>query len=179
MINSNNSKQRFSNKLNSLLRLNKFTEAREILLKEYKKYPDEYFLLTMLSQVCNRLNDYPNALYYSYRAISLDNEDILVIYNHIVSLVNNEKYEEGLKWSCNILEKSLNQISNNGEGIRWAKSIRNDTLYFHAICLYHSNQKKDAIASLIQLLRQRKSGIYSDLSKSQILDTLEKYVSEI
>lgn len=50
--------------------------------------------------------------------------NILVLYNHITALSGTESYNEVLPFCQQILEKDAESIAQNGEGIRWAKSIR-------------------------------------------------------
>lgn len=95
-----------------------------ILLSEVEKYPDEYFLWTSLAQTCSRLGDYFSALAFSTKAIEKCDADVLVLYNHVTALIETESYNEALPFCQQILEKNAESIAQNGEGIRWAKSIR-------------------------------------------------------
>lgn len=119
----------FSQKLNLLWRGQKMAEAKKLLLSEVKKYPEEYFLWTSLAQTCSRLGEYVSALEYSKKAIEICDDDILVLYNHVVALIETKEYKQALPFCQQILEKEVESIAQNGEGVKWAKSIRNDTMY--------------------------------------------------
>ena len=162
----------FSENLNHLWHENKLEEAKMLLMSEVQKYPYEYFLWTSLAQTCSGLEEYSLALEYSRKAMSLCDDDVLTIYNHIVSLVHTKSYAEALQFCLQILKESINEIALNGEGIKWAKSIRNDTMYLKAVCLYNMSLYGDALDTLQELQTLRQRGIYSDFSKKQIMNEI-------
>ncbi len=167
-------KKDFSVILNKLWQDGKFTEAKDLLIQEVSKYPTEYYLWTSLAQTCSGLCEYKLALEYSIRAIDLCKNDVLVLYNHIGTLVDNGLYKEALPYCQQILKKSVKNISHNGEGVKWAKSIINDTLFLKAISLFNIGEFKKAQIVLKRLLSKRQRGIYSDFSKKQINKLIKK-----
>lgn len=173
-MNNHESKENFSIILNNLWRDGKFTEAKDLLIKEVSKYPTEYYLWTSLAQTCSGLCEYKLALEYSIRAINLCKNDVLVLYNHIGALIDNGFYKEALPYCQQILKKSVKNISHNGEGVKWAKSIINDTLFLKAISLFNIGEYKKTQIVLKRLLSKRRRGIYSDFSKKQISRLIKK-----
>ena len=159
----------FSEKLNRLWREQKINEAKNLLLSEVERYPNEYFLWTSLAQTCSRLGEYDSALEFSKKAIMICDDDVLVLYNHVTALIETESYRDALPFCEQILAKDIESIAQNGEGIRWAKSIRNDTQYMKAVVLYHLGEFAHAVLVLKQLLGMRERGVYSDFTKRQIL----------
>ena len=171
----------FSEKLNRLWREDKMKEAKKLLLAQVEKYPDEYFLWTSLAQTCSGLGEDISALEFSKRALALCDDDVLVLYNHALALIETDAYKEALPFCQQILKESVESISQNGEGVKWAKSIRNDTMYLKAIILHHLGEYDQALCVLKQLLTMRERGVYSDFTKKQILHkvkTIEHAISE-
>lgn len=169
----------FSEKLNHLWREQRMNEAKMLLLTEVEKYPNEYFLWTSLSQTCSRLGEYVSALAFSKKAIEICDDDVLVLYNHVTALVETESYKDAIPFCQQILEKDIESIAQNGEGIKWAKSIRNDTLYLKAVALFHLGELAHALCVLNQLLGMRARGVYSDFTKRQILNKIKAIEHEI
>ena len=163
----------FSERLNRLWREQKMKEAKMLLLAEVEKYPDEYFLWTSLAQTCSRLGEYVSALAFSTKAIEICDDDVLVLYNHVTALIETESYNEALPFCQQILEKDVVSIAQNGEGLRWTKSIRNDTLYLKAVALFHLGEFALALSILKHLLNMRERGVYSDFTKKQILNIIK------
>lgn len=164
----------FSETINCLWKEGRMEEAKVQLLGEAAKYPEEYWLWTGLSQTCLGLGEYESALEYSWKAMNLCGNDVLVIYNHITALVNNTFYNESLPYCQFILRKPIKAIAQNGEGMKWAKSIRNDTMFLKAICLQNLGDYREALSVLRQLMALRQRGIYSDYSKKQIVNLKNK-----
>lgn len=163
----------FSEKLNCLWREKKMAEAKKLLLAEVEKYSNEYFLWTSLAQTCSGLGEYDSALEFSNRAISICNDDVLVLYNHATALIKTESYKEALPFCQQILRKSAVVIARNGEGIKWAKSIRNDTMYLKSVVLFQIGKYGQALQVLKQFLTLRQRGLYSDYSKRQLLKRMK------
>lgn len=164
----------FSETINILWREKRMEEAKVQLLGEVAKYPEDYWLWTSLSQTCSGLGEYKSALEYSEKAMGLCSDDVLVIYNHILALVNNTLYKESLPYCQIILRKPIKTIAREGEGMRWAKSIRNDTMFLKAVCLHNLGEYREALSVLQKLTTLRHGGIYSDYSKKQIVNLRNK-----
>lgn len=129
---------------------------------------------TSLAQTCSGLGEYVSALEFSKKAIKICEDDVLVLYNHVVALIETKEYKEALPFCQQILEKEVESIAQNGEGVKWAKSIRNDTMYLKAIALLHLGEYVQAHCVLKQLLVMRKRGVYSDYTKKQILNKVKE-----
>ena len=174
MKNLNDEKKEFSKLLNLLWRNGEFKEAKELLLNQVNIFPFEYFLWTSLAQTCSGLCEYKMELEYSTKAINLCKNDVLVIYNHIGALEDNGFYQEALPYCQKILRKTIKEIALTGESIKWAKSIRNDTLFLKAVSLFNIGEYEKTYRILYKLLKQRQRGIYSDFSKKQICELIKK-----
>ena len=58
-------------------------------------------------------------------------------------------------------------MSDNGFGVRWAKSVINDARYYKADCLYHLFRDMEALTLIEEHLAHRGKGIESDFSKKE------------
>lgn len=164
-------KEDFSNKLNSLFEEDKWNEAKVLLEKEKKKYPQEYFLITALAKVCYNMKLYTESLKYAEKAMKIEPNDALVIYDYGCALSALDKNKEAIEQWSKIIEMNINEVAYGdfGEGLRWAKSIINDSRFRKAICFLEIGDKVEA-TKLIELhLKNRQRGVYSDFNKKQVI----------
>jgi tetratricopeptide (TPR) repeat protein len=164
-------KKEFSDKLNAFYDNDRWQEAKELLEKEVKKYPKEYFLITSLAKTCYNLKLYEESLMYAIEAMKIEPNDVLVIYDYGCSLSALGRNSEAIKQWNKILVKDINEIAYGdfGEGLRWAKSIKNDARYRKAISSLEIGKKDEAAKLIKEHLLHRQRGIYSDFSKKQIV----------
>ena len=82
----------------------------------------------------------------SLEAMRLEPNDVLVVYNYAVALYSNEKFSEAIVQLNRILKRKINTIAYgvHGEGMKWAMSIKNDSLYLKAICQLNLGNLKEA-----------------------------------
>lgn len=164
-------KEDFSHKLNSLFGEDKWIEAKVLLEKEKKKYPKEYFLITSLAKVCYNLKLFEESLHYAEKAMKIEPNDVLVIYDYGCALSALDKYNEAIVQWNRIIEMDIEKIAHcdYGEGLKWAKSIKNDTRYRMALCALEIGDKEEAKKLIKEHLINRQRGIYSDFTKRQII----------
>lgn len=165
-------KKNFSKKLNSLYEKGKWNNAKKLLKKELLKFPNEYFLITSLAQVSYNLAQFEESLNYSQRALTIEPNDVLVNYDYGCTLAALDKNKEAIEQWELILEKGIDEIAYGkfGEGLKWAKSILNNTRYRKAMCLVEIRNVEDANRLIEEHLANRQRGIYSDFTKKQVLE---------
>lgn len=78
-----------------------------------------------------------------------------------------EKYEQSIEEWDAVLNMTIEEVAENGYGVRWAKSVINDSRYYKADCLYHLFKDKEALALMEEHLSHRGKGIESDFSKKE------------
>ncbi len=161
----------FSDKLNAFFNDDEWQKAKELLEKEVKKYPSEYFLITSLSKVCYNLKLYEDSLKYSFEAMKIEPNDVLVIYDYGCTLSALDRNNEAIEQLNKIIDKDIDEIAYGdfGEGLRWAKSVKNDARYRKAICSLEIGNKTEAVELIKEHLLNRRRGIYSDFTKKQIV----------
>lgn len=174
--------QEVSNIINCYLDQNRLFDAKKILQDELKTYPNEYWLLTTLSNVFYELKDYNSALEFSERALSIESSDYLVINNHACILsVMEGKEEEAIELFKKIIFTELDKIAfgKYGEGIRWAKSLVNDCRVRLALVYLSINEKLRAMKYLDDHLANRERGVFSNFTKKEILKKKQSILSEV
>jgi tetratricopeptide (TPR) repeat protein len=164
-------KESFSNKLNGLFEEEKWHEAKVLLEEEKGKFPNEYFLITSLAKVYYNLKLYKESLSYAEKAMGIEPNDVLVIYDYGCALSALDKNNEAIKQWDRIIEMDINKIAYGdfGEGLKWAKSIINDSRYRKAICSLGIGDKAEAVKLIEIHLKNRQRGVYSDFSRKQVM----------
>jgi len=162
---------KFSDKLNRLFREKKWKEAKKLLKIRHAKFPDKYYLITELSQIYYCLEEFEKSLIYAEQAMQIESDDVLVIYNYGCALSGVYQENKAIEQWNKILEKDIKEIAygNYGEGLKWAKSIVNDSLYRKALSLIELGCKNEALELINKHLKNRKRGIYSDFSRQQVM----------
>ena len=162
----------FSEKLNAFFDDDKWLDAKELLENEVKKYPKEYFLITSLAKVCYNLKLYEESLRYAVDAMKIEPDDVLVIYDYGCALSALNRNSEAIRQWNKIIEKDIDEIAYGdfGEGLRWAKSIINDSRYRMAICTLEIGNKEKAKKLIKEHLANRQRGIYSDFTKKRVIN---------
>lgn len=166
----------FSNKLNNLIENENWAYAKMLLEEEIRKQPEEYFLITSLSKIYFNMREYNKALKYSTKAINIESNDPLVIYDHGCALSANNKHKEAIYYCKQIVKMDINKVAYGkfGEGMKWAKSIVNDSIFRIAISFIKLDKPIIAKKYIKEHLRNRRRGQYSDFSQDYILETLNK-----
>lgn len=152
-----------------LLKLKKYRAAELLLREALNGAPEETYTLTQLANVLwNRHKD-KEALYYADKAEEISPTNPLLNYTRARILWSLKKYEQSIsEWDV-ILSSTETDVARNGYGIRWAKSVINDTRYYKADCLYHLFRDKEALLLMEEHLKHRGRGIESDFSKKEAI----------
>ncbi len=160
-----------SNVINDYIENERWSDAKEILEKELLKFPNEYWLLTTLSNVYYELRDYEAALELSEAAFKIEPSDYFVLNNHacILSVIEG-KEKEAIMLLKNIIDTDLNKIAfgEHGEGLRWAKSLVNDCRVRLALVYSSINENDKALKYLNEHIEKRKRGVFSNFSKKEV-----------
>ncbi|WP_295731846.1 tetratricopeptide repeat protein [uncultured Muribaculum sp.] len=149
---------------------------RDFLKDKSELYPDDYYILTELSQAYFLINSPKDALCAAQKAFLLEENDELVIYNLAMALQLNGMYSDAMKYFDMILSKLIDDIAygNHGEGKKWAKSLHNDSLYMKGVCYMELGNNEEAAYCIRSHIYNRRRGIYSDFSRKQVLRRLNK-----
>ena len=86
--------KRIDERLSLLKAESQWDNLKLFLVKMSKKYYNESFFLTELSNVCTKLEQLEEAYEYSRKAFELNSADYLVKYNYIFALLNLDRLDE-------------------------------------------------------------------------------------
>ena len=178
---SKDDRMNFQNTLDNLKSNSKWQVLKTYLMEMKIKYPSEYFICTELSNTYHMLGMYKESEQASLEAMRLEPNDMLVVYNYAVALYSNEKFSEAIVQLNRILKRKINTIAYgvHGEGMKWAMSIKNDSLYLKAICQLNLGKLKDAYKLIVKHLAQRRRGVYSDFTKKQVKRKEQYIINEL
>lgn len=171
----------FTNKLDSLIDKEDWTKAKKLLKKELERYPKEYFLITSLSKVYYNSKDYKNAIRLAEQAYEIEPDDVLVVYDYGCALDASKMNRKAIeKWDI-ILSKDIEEIAFGefGEGMKWAKSMINDTRFRKALSLFEIKNFKEAKNLIEDHLNNRRRGIYSDFSLKEVRSVHDKILQKL
>ena len=92
-----------------------------------------------------------------------------------------KKFSEAIVQLNRILKRKINTIAYgvHGEGMKWAMSIKNDSLYLKAICQLNLGKLKEAYKLIVKHLAQRRRGVYSDFTKKTSYTKGTIYINEL
>ena len=178
---SKDDRMNFQNTLDNLKNNSKWQVLKTYLMEMKIKYPSEYFICTELSNAYRMLGMYKESEQASLEAMRLEPNDMLVVYNYAVALYSNEKFLEAIVQLNRILKRKINTIAYgvHGEGMKWAMSIKNDSLYLKAICQLNLGKLKEAYKLIVKHLAQRRRGVYSDFTKKQVTRKEQYIINEL
>ena len=178
---SKDDRMNFQNTLDNLKSNSKWQVLKTYLMEMKIKYPSEYFICTELSNAYRMLGMYKESEQASLEAMRLEPNDVLVVYNYAVALYSNEKFSEAIVQLNRILKRKINTIAYGvyGEGMKWAMSIKNDSLYLKAICQLNLGKLKEAYKLIVKHLAKRRRGVYSDFTKKQVTRKEQYIINEL
>uniref|UniRef100_UPI004027A81C hypothetical protein n=1 Tax=Segatella hominis TaxID=2518605 RepID=UPI004027A81C len=114
-------------KLIELIKSKSFSAAEKLLRKELALSPNNCYLLTQLANVLwNRCKD-EEALSYADKAKEVCPVMLLLNYTRGRILWSLEKYEQSIEEWDVVLNMTIEEVAENGNGVRWAKKLLRNT----------------------------------------------------
>ncbi len=162
-------RHRFYDEFESMKK-NDLRERYDMLKLQTSAYPGEYYLHSLLSDICFKMGKKEECLQEAEKSMKqLGTIDNIVVFRYANALTLNEKYEQAMEQYKRIERKTINDIAydEHGEGIRYAKSIKNDTLFMKGICLYYLGKRAQASRYIRRHIRNRARGISSLITKKK------------
>ena len=168
--------KRFQSKLD-ILKHNSDWKGIITMLKRYaSKYPNEYYIFQQLAQTyyIESIGQYQLAYQCAEKAFNMEPDDDLNIYTYACSLYHVGRLEESFDLFSSITSKDVDAIAygEHGEGILYAKSLINDSVYMMGDICQNRQQYKEAEELFIEHLANRRRGQYSDFTKKQVMNHL-------
>lgn len=167
--------ERFQNEFSKLKGEKKWGDLILFLEKLSITYPKEYFLFTELSSAYYVLEKKDKCIENALKAYQIEPRDPLVIYNYAMALSLNAEYKKSLVLFYRIYKSSIKHLAFGiyGEGLKWAKSLKNDTRYMIGVTYLEMKNREKAKFYIKQHLINRKRGIYSDFTRIQVIKKLQ------
>jgi len=138
----------FSAKLNNLIALGNWSEAKDLLKNEMKKYPGESWLISNYAIVLYELLEYKEALEWSKKAYLIAPKDILIKHYHALILTANGLYTEGISIWESIIKKTYAQLSKEttSENIKWLFTLLVDIYNHIGLNYFELGKYREAMA---------------------------------
>lgn len=160
-----------------LINKDEYKKALSLILKELKKFSENAFLLSCLSETYYHLHEYKKALAASKKANELVKNDPLYIWNYAGDLMMVGRKEEAIRQFKRIVKKGLQTVAfgKGGEGLQWGKSMINDSRCCIGSCYGELKDYPMAVKWLRSHLRNRRAGIPSIFKAEEAREMLRKY----
>lgn len=155
------------NNLIPLIKQKRFRAAETLLRNALEKSPEDAYALTQLANVLWNRNKDHEALNYADKAKEISPVNPLLNFTRGRILWSLEKYRESVEEWDALLSMTEMDVAKNGHGIRWAKSVINDSRFYKADCLYHLFRDEEALGLMEEHLANRGRGTGSDFSKKE------------
>jgi predicted Zn-dependent protease len=118
--------------INKLFRDQKWDEAVTVILDSLKEYPDNHWLFTRLASIyAGGKGNYIAALEYAEKALKLEPKCPLVLWDYAGILYVSSRNEDASRIYKRLIRRPIKSIAYGkcGQGIRWARSLKNDSRY--------------------------------------------------
>lgn len=167
--------QKISYKVFACYDANDFSKAKRILKEALEKNPDEYWIISNLAICHYETGKFKLALELSNQAYTIAPEDPMVLNYHASILKVNDFFKEAIEMWLKIINTSEEVLANSrfGEGIKWAKSLKVDTLFNLGNAYYLMDDYQTAVKYYKEHLNNRKRGLYSLFSKAEVQAELD------
>jgi len=135
-----------------------WNNARRLLLKQLRKYPNDSSSITRLSYIYLNEGEYSKALEMSHKAYSINPHDPVVLWDYANALFRNDRFAESIRLFKILMNMSINTLSARGYNKNWSNGIQNDCRFWIA-CGYMHLDKIDLAAKYFRLhLANRRRG---------------------
>ncbi|MCK5600361.1 hypothetical protein KAR91_00725 [Candidatus Pacearchaeota archaeon] len=176
--------------VDKLLRKNLSQDAKQLVIKQLQKYPENIFLLEKLAQ-CYYCEDNTNmALQSISRALKVCPKKPSLIWNAVWLNYEDSNFNKAIILANDILKTNNKTLLNeelDPRSLGWIKSLKNDCCLMLGLCYYEQKERILAKKWLKKYIAARKRGIKSQFSIKDasckirfldIIDTIEKMDSD-
>jgi tetratricopeptide (TPR) repeat protein len=144
--------------------------ARSLIHRELKKTPEDHWLLTRLSTTYYEERQYKKALTLVEEALKYAPRCPLVLWDYAGTLEMMGSYGEAIKIWKKLIKKGGEKIAHDqcGEGLKWARSLLNDSTYRIGVSYYKMGKLYYAEKYVSAHIENRKLGIRSIYSFTEV-----------
>ena len=166
--------KRFQSKLDMLKHKSDWNGIITMLKRYASNYPNEYYIFQQLAQTyyIKCIGQFQLACQCAEKAFNMEPDDDLNIYTYACSLYYVGRLDESFDLFSKITSKDVDAIAygEHGEGLLYAKSLINDSIYMMGVICQDKLQYKEAKELFMKHLVNRRRGQYSDFTKEQVLN---------
>ena len=157
-------------KIEYYIKTDQWAMARKVITKALQKTPKDHWLLSRLSLVYYEQKKYREAIKLDKKAFAIAPDCPLVIWGYAGSLDALGFYKDAISMYKKIVSKKIEVLAYGdcGEGIRYAKSLVNDSFYRIAKCYKKNGNIKNAEKFYQMYLGGRKNKIRSIYNIAEI-----------
>jgi tetratricopeptide (TPR) repeat protein len=158
-------------RIERLIEREQWAAARKAILAELNHEPDSHWLLTRLGLTYYEQRKYDKALEYAKRALRLQPNCPLVLWDYAGALAMLGKTRQALRVYQSLLDRGVESVAYDecGEGLDWAMALLNDCHYRMARWHEFLGDKKAAQLSYLKYLHNCSHGVASiyDVNKAE------------
>jgi tetratricopeptide (TPR) repeat protein len=138
-------------------------QVRKQLLQSLEAEPKNHWILTRLGNTYFQEGDNRLALAYVIKALRLQPECPLALWDYACVLDDLGKSRQAFEIFSRLVRKGVGRIRTDdcGEGIRWAKSLVNDSRYRAGFSAHSLKLAKSAKAYFVEHFKNRERGVFS------------------
>ena len=169
------------NKYYSLFNNREWEKAEKILLKLLENEPDNFWLLTSISSLKYEMKKYEESREYSVLAYKLNPNSPLVLWDYAGVLFMLDEEEIAIEHLTKIIDMGEIKVAfeETTEGLKWAKSIINDSYFKIGQAHFYLNNLDKAKTFILIHLNNRKRGLKSLFKKIYVLNLLKDVGNEL
>lgn len=162
--------------IEQLIEREDWNKARYLIQRELKKEPEDFWLLTQLSFTYYEQRQYNKAFQAIKKAVALEPDEPLVMCHYAGALQMLGRATEAIVVYKKIIGKGAHKIGSvdTKEGIRWARSLINDCRYRIGLCYKDLGDRPLAVKWLKQHLANRRPGLPSIYSLTEVRKKLKQ-----
>jgi tetratricopeptide (TPR) repeat protein len=161
--------------IESLIRRNRWSEARRAILRELRTNPDSHWLLTRLGLTYYEQHQYARALEFAARAVKLAPNCPLALWDNAGALQMLGRHAAASDIYRRLIRRGVKRIANGtcGEGLARARGLVADCHLRLSDSLHAIHRERDAVRHFYKHLDMRGPGCHSiyslrDLRKKQL-----------
>ncbi len=165
-----------SDQIESFIAINRWEQARELILADLQRLPASHWLWTRLSLTYYEQFEYKDALECSTMALKIAPRCPLALWGHAGSLTMLRQNSEAIAIYRRLARRRLNSLAYGdcGEGLAWARGLVADCNYRISHCYVKTGNMSLAVRYMERHIRLRGPGCHSIYSMRLVRKELER-----
>lgn len=141
--------------------------------------PGSHWMLAKLACAMKLADDYTGAARAARRGLKLCDTCPLLLWELASSLEGGGKYRKAIEVYHELLGMGIKKVAFGScpEGLRWGKSLLNDSRYFMALCYEEIGERDTAVRWYRKHLKNRQAGIPAQRTKRHVEKRLQSCIN--